>query len=53
MGLEGGADDYLVKPFDRNEVVKRIQALLDRKRKPAPTDRVNRSVSRLPRTDRR
>ncbi|HEX9160498.1 MAG TPA: EAL domain-containing protein, partial [Thermoanaerobaculia bacterium] len=31
-GLQVGADDYLVKPFDRNEVFKRIQALLSRKR---------------------
>jgi EAL domain-containing protein (putative c-di-GMP-specific phosphodiesterase class I)/CheY-like chemotaxis protein len=29
-GLQVGADDYLVKPFDRNEVVKRVQAVLDR-----------------------
>ena len=43
-GLQVGADDYLVKPFDRNEVVKRIQTLLDRKRKPAgPAERVSRS----------
>src|SRR6266516_7652503 len=43
-GLQVGADDYLVKPFDRNEVVKRIQVLLDRKRRPAgPTERVSRS----------
>jgi EAL domain-containing protein (putative c-di-GMP-specific phosphodiesterase class I)/CheY-like chemotaxis protein len=43
-GLQVGADDYLVKPFDRNEVVKRIQALLDRKRKPAgPSERVSHS----------
>ena len=29
-GLQVGADDYLVKPFDRNEVVKRVQAVLAR-----------------------
>jgi EAL domain-containing protein (putative c-di-GMP-specific phosphodiesterase class I)/CheY-like chemotaxis protein len=29
-GLQVGADDYLVKPFDRNEVVKRVQAVLQR-----------------------
>ncbi len=29
-GLQVGADDYLVKPFDRGEVVKRIRALLSR-----------------------
>ncbi|HEX6178581.1 MAG TPA: EAL domain-containing protein [Thermoanaerobaculia bacterium] len=31
-GLQVGADDYLVKPFNRDEVVKRIQSLLGRKR---------------------
>src|SRR5438046_7370195 len=36
-GLQLGADDYLVKPFNRDEVVKRIGALLHRKhREPAP-----------------
>ncbi|HET7433689.1 MAG TPA: EAL domain-containing protein [Thermoanaerobaculia bacterium] len=29
-GLQVGADDYLVKPFNRDEVVKRIQAVLGR-----------------------
>jgi EAL domain-containing protein (putative c-di-GMP-specific phosphodiesterase class I)/CheY-like chemotaxis protein len=29
-GLQVGADDYLVKPFDRNEVVKRVQSVLAR-----------------------
>jgi EAL domain-containing protein (putative c-di-GMP-specific phosphodiesterase class I)/CheY-like chemotaxis protein len=31
-GLQVGADDYLVKPFDRNEVVKRVGAVLERAR---------------------
>ena len=44
-GLQVGADDYLVKPFDRNEVVKRIQALLNRKRdQPAPAEGMSRAV---------
>ncbi len=44
-GLQVGADDYLVKPFDRNEVVKRIQALLNRKRERATApEQVSRSV---------
>src|SRR6476646_1073052 len=34
-GLQLGADDYLVKPFNRDEVVKRISALLNRKHRPA------------------
>lgn len=29
-GLQVGADDYLVKPFDRNEVTKRVRAVLSR-----------------------
>lgn len=32
-GLQLGADDYLVKPFDRDQVTKRITALLGRPRR--------------------
>src|SRR3954462_6881217 len=35
-GLQVGADDYLVKPFNRDEVVKRIAALIRRKHPPSP-----------------
>ncbi|HEX8252868.1 MAG TPA: EAL domain-containing protein [Thermoanaerobaculia bacterium] len=31
-GLQVGADDYLVKPFNRDEVTKRVQTVLDRSR---------------------
>ena len=31
-GLQVGADDYLVKPFDRAEVTKRVQTVLNRAR---------------------
>ena len=31
-GLQVGADDYLVKPFNRDEVMKRVRAVLERSR---------------------
>jgi EAL domain-containing protein (putative c-di-GMP-specific phosphodiesterase class I)/CheY-like chemotaxis protein len=35
-GLQVGADDYLVKPFDRDQVVKRVERLLSRPREEHP-----------------
>ncbi|HEY9666923.1 MAG TPA: response regulator transcription factor, partial [Coleofasciculaceae cyanobacterium] len=37
MGLEAGADDYLVKPYDLSELMARIQALLRRSSSTLPT----------------
>ncbi|MEO9777028.1 response regulator transcription factor [Roseibium sp.] len=36
MGLELGADDYVVKPFDPREVVARIRSILRRSADPSP-----------------
>ena len=35
VGLEIGADDYVVKPFSVRELVARVQAILRRRRAPA------------------
>jgi DNA-binding response OmpR family regulator/HPt (histidine-containing phosphotransfer) domain-containing protein len=37
QGLDAGADDYLVKPFDFQELLARIRALLRRGNTPLPT----------------
>lgn len=37
-GLEAGADDYVCKPFDREELIARIRAVLRRMDRPARVD---------------
>lgn len=45
-GLELGADDYVVKPFDTKEVIARIKAVLRRSDDPASQDEVVMTASR-------
>src|SRR5258708_29961850 len=40
-GLDCGADDYLVKPFDFGELLARLRALIRRGRRPLLPDRVS------------
>jgi two-component system OmpR family response regulator len=44
LGIELGADDYVVKPFSPREVVARVQAILRRARGPATAPASARSV---------
>lgn len=46
-GLEGGADDYLAKPFDAREVVLRVQALIRRAKPSASTSSTRLSAGNL------
>ena len=48
VGLEVGADDYVVKPFDLDELIARIRAILRRTRRmvsPSPPDTLSASTS--------
>ena len=46
-GLEGGADDYLTKPFEPRELVLRLNAILRRTSTPIPPSEIAPSTVRL------
>ena len=45
LGLELGADDYVVKPFETKEVIARINAVLRRSGKKSEEDLENKVVT--------
>ncbi len=49
LGLELGADDYIIKPFDCKEIVARVKAVLRRtSQQPAPSGSVPAKIVQLP-----
>jgi len=44
LGLELGADDYIVKPFSIRELIARVRAVIRRRERPAPAKDNNKDV---------
>ncbi|MGN0297924.1 MAG: response regulator [Lachnospiraceae bacterium] len=52
LGLELGADDYMIKPFDSKELVARVKAVLRRTQQTAPSILSNLTTVEMPQPER-
>lgn len=47
LGLELGADDYMIKPFDAKELIARVKAVLRRFKEPTTTNQSNEPLGQV------